>query len=501
MQSAAAGWLITNLDPDPRVVAMVQVATALPIFLFGLPAGALADIVNRRRLLLVTEIAATALTGVFATLVLLGRMTEANLLVFIFLYGVASALMAPAYQAIVPQLVDPKDLPPAVALDSVAVNISRAIGPALAGLVIAYLGIAAPFWFNVLADLGLIGALIWWRDREVLQSHLPPERFGSAIRMGLRYARHNRHLRATLIRASGFFLFASAYWALLPLIARNQIHGGPGLYGILLGAIGVGAIGAASLLRRVQKRFGADALFVAATAGTAVAITLFAVARNPATAFFASILAGASWIAVLATLNVSAQVAVPEWVRGRGLALSVTVMFGAMALGSAFWGQAAAMIGLQAAHYVAAAGTLVAIPLLRRWKLQTGAGVDMTPSMHWPQPVLVADVVPDRGPVMVTVEYRVAAGDRGAFLSALSGIARQRRRNGAFDWSVFEDAADPQRYVEMYLVDSWLEHLRQHERVTNADRALENAARRFQISGLPKVTHFIAARSVTKPVS
>jgi MFS family permease len=197
MQSAAAGWLMTDLDPDPRVVAMVQVATALPMFLFGLPAGALADIVNRRRLLLVTEIAATVLTALFAALVSLGRATETNLLVFIVLYGVASALMAPAYQAILPQLVDSPDLPPAIALDSLAVNISRAIGPALVGLFIAYLGMAAPFWFNVLANLGIIAALIWWRDREVLQSRLPPEPFGSAIRMGLRYARHNRHLRAT----------------------------------------------------------------------------------------------------------------------------------------------------------------------------------------------------------------------------------------------------------------------------------------------------------------
>ena len=494
MQSAAAGWLMTDLNPDPRIVAMVQVATALPMFLFGLPAGALADIVNRRRLLIWTETSATLLTAMFATLVSLDRITENNLLGFVLLYGVASALMAPAWQAIVPQLVDQPDLPPAVALDSVAINISRAVGPALAGLFIAYLGMAAPFWFNVLSNLGVIGALIWWRDREVRQSTLPAERFGGAMRAGLRYALHNRHLQATLIQASGFFLFASTYWALLPLIARNQIHGGPGLYGILLGAIGAGAVAAAFVLPRMQRLVGADRLFALSTIGTALALVLFGLSRHPWTALLASLLAGASWIAALTTLNVSAQVALPEWVRGRGLALFVTVMFGAMTLGSAIWGQVAALTSLPTAHYLAAAGALIAIPLWRRWKLQTGASIDLTASMHWPQPLLAAEVDADRGPVMITVEYRVEAANRDAFLQAIRVVARERKRDGALDWGIFEDAADAQRYVEVFTVNSWVEHLRQHERVTNADRVVEEAVGRFQMSGAPKVTHLVAAR-------
>ena len=494
MQSAAASWLMTDLNPDPRAVAMVQVITALPMFIFGLPAGALADILNRRRVLLVTEFAATLSTAIFALLISLGTMTEINLLAFIFVYGVASALMAPAWQAIVPQLVDPPNLPSAVALNSVSVNISRAIGPALAGLLIAYFGIAAPFWLNVVANLGVLGALLWWRDREVLLSRLPPERFDNALRVGLRYARHNRHLQATLIRATGFFLFASAYWALLPLVARNQINGGPGIYGILLGAIGAGAVSAAFFLPRVRKRLEPDVLFALASVCTALALALFGCSRHVATGLIASLLAGISWIAVLATINVSAQLAVPEWVRGRSLALLVTVMFGAMTLGSAVWGQAAATLGLSTAHYVAAAGALIALPLLRRWKLRTGEMLDLTPSMHWPQPILAAEVAPDRGPVMVTVEYMVPAGKRDTFVQAICAVARQRKRNGAYDWAIYEDAACPERYLETFLVDSWLEHLRQHERVTNADRLLEDTVKQFQTPGDPKVKHFIAVR-------
>ena len=206
--------------------------------------------------------------------------------------------------------------------------------------------------------------------------HLPPERFHRAIAAGLRHARHNPHLRATLIRAGGFFLFASAYWALLPLVARNQVAGGPTLYGLLLGAIGAGAVGTAFALPWLKRRLGADRLVIAGTAGTAVALVLFALARNSFVALAASLIAGVSWIAVLATLNVSAQVALPSWVRGRGLSIFGAVMFGTLTLGSAVWGKVAALTGLPTAHVVAALGALLAIPLLKPWKLQTGADID-----------------------------------------------------------------------------------------------------------------------------
>jgi MFS family permease len=493
MQNAAAGWLMTGLNPDPLIVSLVQVANTAPMFLFALPAGALADITDRRRLLVAVQIAVALLVAGFGLLVWLGRATPTLLLAFSFLAGTAAALIAPAWQSIVPQLVPRAHLQPAVALNSVGLNVSRAIGPALAGIIIAAWGLAAPFWLNAVTTLGVIAALVWWRPgADGSGRGLPAERFHGAIRAGLRHARYNPHLRATLIRAAGFFIFAGAYWALLPLVARDQVAGGPKLYGALLGMIGAGAVIGAFALPALKKLLGADKLAVAGTVGTAVAMVLFGVARVPAVALVASFLAGVAWIAVLATINVSAQLALPGWVRGRGLSIFGTVMFGGLTLGSALWGHVAAITSLPDAHFIAAAGAILAIPLLWRWKLQTGAGVDLTPSMHWPEPALARDVDADRGPVLVTVEYRVAAPDRAAFVAALDRLADERRRDGAFDWGLFEDAAAEGRFLETFLLDSWAEHLRQHARVTNADRVLQEAVHRFQVDGPPRVTHLIA---------
>jgi len=494
MQNAAAGWLMTSLDPDPFVVSLVQVATTLPMFLLGLPAGALADIVDRRRLLIINQVAVTILIAVLAIVVMTGAVTPAILLLFTFAAGVTSALIAPSWQAIVPQLVPREQLQPAVALNSVGINISRAVGPALAGIVIGVAGLAAPFWLNALSTLGVIAALHWWKPPEAVSTRLPAERFWPAMTVGLRHARHNPHLRATLIRSIGFFLPASAYWALLPLVARDQVGGGPQLYGILLGAIGAGAIGGAFLLPKLKAKLGADKLVAAGTLGTAIALALFAIARHPSVALVASLVAGVSWIAVLATINVSAQVGLPSWVKGRGLALFATVQFGGLTLGSAVWGQAGKLIGLTGAHLIAAILAIAFIPLLSRWKLQTGAGLDFSPSMHWPAPVLATGLEPDRGPVLVTVEYRVKPESRAAFLAALDEVAAERRRDGAYDWGVFEDAAEPSRYVETFLVASWLEHLRQHQRVTAADRDVQARAAAFHTgTETPRVTHLISA--------
>jgi MFS family permease len=494
MQNAAAGWLMTGLDPDPFIVALVQVATSLPMFLFALLAGALADIVDRRRLLIVIQVTVATLVGGFGLMVWLGHVTPPLLLAFSFLAGTAAALITPAWMTIVPQLVPRQNLQPAIALNGVGLNVSRAIGPALAGLIIAAWGLAAPFWLNALGTLGVIAALIWWRPpADAGATHLPAERFGRAIRAGIRHARHNPHLRATLIRAAGFFIFASAYWALLPLVARDQIGGDPKLYGVLLGALGAGAVAGAFTLPFVQRRFGADGPALAGTVGTAIAMVLYGLARQPAVALAASIVAGMSWIAVMSAINVSAQVALPGWVRGRGLSIFSTVMFGGLTLGSALWGQVAALTSLPTALFAAAAGALLAIPLLWRWKLQTGAGFDFTPSMHWPQPTVSHDIEADRGPVLVTVEYHISPAGRDAFVDAILQLAQERRRNGAFEWGLFEDAALEGRFLETFMLDSWMEHLRQHERVTQADRARQEAVNRFQADGAPKVTHLIAA--------
>jgi MFS family permease len=494
MSNAASGWLMTKLNPDPLVVSLVQVATALPMFLFALPAGALADMFDRRRLLLAATIGITVVTTLLAILVWLDLVTPVSLLIFTFLAGVGGALTAPAWQSTVPLLVPKKELQPAIVLNGIGVNISRAVGPALGGIITAAWGIASPFWINAASTLGVIAGLLWWRPPQQPPGRLPAERFWAAMRNGFRYARHNPHLGATLVRALAFFIFASAYWALLPLVARNQIVGGPGLYGLLLGAIGVGAIGGALCLPWLKDRLEPNQLTAAGTIGTAITLVLFGFATDPVTALVASVVAGFSWICVLSALNVSAQLALPEWVRGRGLSLFVTVLFGAMTLGSVIWGKVATALGLPAAHFAAAGGAILAMLATWHWKLQTGAGVDWTPSMHWPAPITTREVEHDQGPVLVTVEYRIDPKDRDEFLRALEALSQERRRDGACAWGVFEDIAEVGRMVETFMVESWLEHLRQHQRVTNADRVLQDRVHRFHVEGTPKVTHFIAAQ-------
>jgi MFS family permease len=493
MYNAASGWLMTSLNPDPLTVSLVQVASSLPMFLFAVPAGALADIVDKRRFLVASEIVITVIAAISAVLVRLDLINPSILLLFTFLLGAGAAFTAPAWQSIVPQLVPKQELASAVASNGVGINISRAIGPALGGVVIGALGIAAPFWINALSNLGVIGALLWWRPLSSQTSGLPPERLAGAMVIGFRHARYNPNLRATLMRAVAFFFFASAYWALLPLVARDQIAGGPELYGILLGAIGIGAVVGAFTLPWMKATLGPDYLVAAGTLGTALCLLLLGIAHHFALGLAACMIAGISWIAVLASLNVSVQVSLPDWVRGRGLAMFVTVFFGAMTGGSALWGQLASGLGLPMAHFIAAGGAILGIALTWRWKLQSGADVDLAPSMHWPAPLLTIDAEPDRGPVLVTIEYRIDPEKSHAFLTAIRDLGKQRRRDGAYAWDIFEDAAEKGRFLETFMIASWLEHLRQHQRVTNADRIVQDVIRQFDAAAEPKVTHFIAA--------
>jgi MFS family permease len=446
-------------------------------------------------LLIWGESATAVLSGIFVAYVWFNWVTAVSLLWFMFLVSVCGALTSPAWQAVVPSLVPKEELPGAVSANSVGFNLSRAVGPALAGAIIGPLGIAAPFVFNAVSNFGVIGVLLGWREPIVTADTFPPERFGSAVAVGLRYAINNAALRKTFVRTVAFFLFASSYWALLPLVARLRVSGGPAIYGYLLGAIGLGAVCAAFVMPYWKKRLGADGLVAVASLSTAAALVLFAIAREPITALIAGIVAGAAWISGVATLNVSAQLALPDWVRGRGLAMYMTVMFASLTLGSALWGQLAALTSIQTALSIAAAAMLVAVPLTWRWKLQTGEGLDLTPSTQWPAPVVSRSIEGADGPVLVTIEYLLArVDDRQAFLSALDELQHERLRDGAGSWGIFEDTSRAGRFLETFRVASWAEHLRQHRRVTNADYLLQE--RIFQLlEREPQVTHFIAPKA------
>lgn len=496
MHDVGAGWLMTELAPSPLMVAAVQAATSLPIFLFALLAGAIADIVDRRLLLIWVNLGMGVAALAMAGLVYMDVVTPWVLLFFTFLFGTGAAFIAPAWQAIVPKLIPREDLSAAIALNSMGINVSRAIGPALAGALIVAAGLAAPFLVNALSVIGIVAALIWWRPAPEKSSGLPREHIGGAIFAGLRYAANSPALKATLVRAAAFFLFASAMWAMLPLIARQVLSGGPTLYGLMLGAVGAGAVGGALILPKIKARLGADKTVAAGTIGTALVMVILAVVPNQAAALVASGLAGLSWIAVLSSLNVSAQTALPNWVRARGLSVFLTVFFGAMSVGSLAWGQVAATWGMPIALVAAAVGTVIMIPLTWPAKLGLGVSQDLTPSMHWPEPVLANEVQPD-GPVMIQIIYEVPRDQQGAFEDLMQALAGSRKRGGGYRWSLMQDAASPDRFVETWWEASWLNHLRQHDRVSNEDKALqEKIANLLGPDSMRIVQHFVPAQTI-----
>ena len=495
MNDVGAGWLMTELSPSPLVVAAVQAATTAPVFLFALLAGALADIVDRRKLLIVVNLLMGVAATALALIVAADFMTPALLILFTFLLGAGAAFVQPAWSAIVPQLVGKNELSAAVALNSMGINVSRAIGPAFAGFLIVAVGLYAPFALNALSFVGVIVALVWWRPTPSTGPRRAPEHVGAAIRAGLRYALNSGPMRSTLVRAAAFFASVSAFWAMLPLVARETLDGGATLYGVMLAAVGAGAVGGALLLPKIKTKLGPDRMVAAGTIGAAAALLIHALVPIEAAGIAACALAGVAWIAVLSSLNISAQKALPDWVRARGLSIFLTVFFGCMAAGSLVWGQVASLFGVSAALAAAAATALLLIPLTWRVKLAGAAPLDHAPSAHWPEPLLAGDVEDERGPVMIQIRYQVAAAKRAEFLARSAALARMRRRAGAFEWSLMEDAADPTRFVETWREASWIAHLRTHDRVTESDKALQDALRALTIDD-PSVAHFLAPKPV-----
>ena len=494
MQDVGAGWLMTSLSSSPSLVALVEAADSLPVMLLALPAGAIADIVDRRRLLIATQVYLMVIAAALGILTWLNVMTPWMLLGFTFALGVGTAMVMPAWAAIVPELVPPEDLPSAVALNSIAINVSRTIGPAIAGVLVAAVGAWLVFILNALSYIGILAVLVRWR-RERRKSSLPAERFVSAIRVGLRFVTHTRALQIVLIRGSAFFVFASATWSLFPLIVRRELGMGPEIYGLLLTCIGIGAVGGALLLPRARARFSRDALVAGASALYAVAALMLGHVQNLPLLAVAMLATGVAWISILSALQVAAQLTLPAWVRARGLAAFVMVFMGGMALGSILWGQVAARVGIPATLTIAALGMAGAIGLTWRFKLGRHEVLDFTPSSHWPAPVLAELPEPDRGPVLVTIEYRVQPDKRTEFIAAMQSVREMRRRNGAYFWELFHDSADPSRFNECFMDESWVEHLRQHERVSVADREIQQRAKAFMVEGTAtKSSHWLADR-------
>lgn len=491
IRDVASAWIMTDLSPSPAAVALVQAAATLPIFLLAIPAGVLSDILDRRKFLIAIQFLLAGVSICLMLLSLAGLQSVTSLVALTFLGGIGAALMGPTWQAIVPELVEKKDLKNAVALNSLGINIARAVGPALGGLILASLGAAFTYGVDVITYVFVISALLWWR-RPVAAQDVLAERFPGAFRAGLRYARASRELHVVLVRAFVFFALASSVWALLPLVARSLLGGGAGFYGILLGAVGLGAIAGAIIMPRLREHLSADGLLLVAALVTAAVMAFLSFAPPQWAAVAALLALGAAWITALTTLNGVAQAILPNWVRGRSLAVYLTVFNGAMTAGSLGWGAVATLIGVPFTLLTGAAG-LVALGLVaHRLKLPKGEA-DLMPSRHWPEPLTAAPVEHDRGPVLIQIEYRISPEERADFLKALARLSAERRRDGAYAWGITEDAADPGLMLEWFQVESWAEHLRQHHRVSKADADIQAEVLRFHRGeGRPVVRHFLA---------
>lgn len=494
MQDVGAAWLMTLLAPSPIMVALVQSATSMPIFLLAIPAGALADVVDRRRLLLIAQSWMMGAAAVLAVATLMGAVTPEVLLLLTFLLGIGSALTAPAWQAIVPELVSKSEIAQAVALNAVAINAARAVGPAIGGLLIAAGGPGLAFVVNAVSFVGVVLVLYRWQ-RPPSESILPAERFLAAMRGGVRYLRHAPALQAILVRAALFVFCASVLWALVPLLARERLQAGPTGYGILLGCMGLGAVSAATVLPRLRRIMAVDRLVASATLVFALAVTGLATMTWFLAICGAMFIAGAAWLSVLATFNVGVQTMVPWWVRARALSTYLLALFGSMAAGSATWGAVASRWGMPAALLIAACGFLVGLLAMLRYRIRTGEGLNLTPSREVPRPHVSMEPDPDQGPILTTVEYRIDGERADEFEQVMLRLGRVRRRDGAIQWGVFKDLADSNRYVEVFLSESWVEHLRFHERLSVEDRSIRDLAVSFHVGdGPPAVSHLAAGR-------
>lgn len=492
VHDVAAAWIMAETTNSPLMVAAVQSATTLPVVVLAIVAGTLADIVDRRRYLILAQLWMLLVASTLAVLAHLDRLGPWTLVALTFALGIGAAMAMPAQQATTPELVPKPMLGPAVALGSLSMNIARAIGPALGGLIVAQAGIAWAFAVNAVTFLGV--AIVLWRWRRApTASVLPPETFGIALRAGLRYASRDSVLKAVLVKAGWFFTFASALTALLPIVVKQDLHASAGTYGLLLGCIGVGAIGGAMLLPGLRTRMDPDRMVLYATLTYAACILAIALLRWVPLLYAIALLAGFAWIAVLSSLQIAAQTAVPAWVRARALSLYIVVFSGGMAAGSLGWGWLAQTFGTPRALLAAALGTAVAALVGARFRLGEAAHVNATPSGHWPQPVVSPDLHDDRGPVLVTIEYRVDPARRHDFLQRLQPLGHARRRNGALQWGVAEDSTQSGVYLEYFVDASWREHLRQHERVTEDERVLQEALLETLVDPAqrPQVRHFI----------
>jgi MFS family permease len=492
MNDVAAAWLMTSLSASPIMVALVQSASTAPVFLLGVPSGALADILDRRKYFMITQIWVAAVAVLISAVVASGAMNAPLLLALTFANGVGLAMRWPVFAAIVPELVPRHHLAAALALNGVAMNASRIIGPILAGAIIASLGSAYVFALNAVLSVGAAFVIRRWR-REQKVSALPGERFVGAMRVGIQYVRASTRMHAVLLRVSLFFLQSMALIGLLPLVAKTLHGGGAGTYTLLLACMGAGAIASALFLPRLRASVSRDDLVTAGTVLQAAAMAVVSIAPNTWVAASAMVVAGGAWLTAANSMTISAQLVLPDWVRARGMSIYQMALMGSSAVGAAVWGQIATWTDVRTSLLAASAIAIACLFVTRRFPVESGQIEDLTPARFDRPAGAQVDVEPHAGPVLVTVEYRIDPARTAEFLDVMQQTRRNRLRHGMLSWGLWRDPADASHYIEHYIDESWVEHLRHFERMSAYDITLLDKRRSFHVGDKPPVvSRFIA---------
>jgi MFS family permease len=489
MQDVGNVWEMTRLSSSPLLVSLVQTAGSLPLFALALPAGVLADIVDRRRILIFAQLWMCGVAVLIGLIALFGMTSPAVLLVFATLLGSGAALAAPAFQSVVPELVPREDLPSAVGLNALAVNLSRSVGPAVGGIVVATAGPAAAFFLNGLSFVLVASVFLRWQYTRPA-SPLPAERFFAGMRAGLRFVRHHPPLRAVLVRNFLFMAGASALWSLMPVTVRTQVQLGPLEYGLLLGFMGVGAVIAITVLPHLKRWLSDDKLIVVATvcfACATLALTLCHTFWSLAPGLF---IGGMGWVLALGTLNAAAQQTVPAWVRSRAIAVYLLVWYGTMAFGGVIWGTLAQFAGPSHALLVASCVLLFGLVGTVKWNIARSVSLDLAPAVAWSH---LADVSPaTAAAVVVQIEYEVSPENESEFIRLATELRESRLRTGAFAWSLYRDAQNPRHVVEQFVVESWEQHRLQHERQLVIDEVIHKQVSQLALPGSRRVRHLTA---------
>lgn len=501
MQNTGAGWLMTTLSPNPLTVSMVQAATIMPVFLLALPAGAIADIVDKRRFIVGTQVWMLAAAAALAGITYLGQTTAASLLLLTFAIGIGAAMNGPAWGSVMAEVVPRQDLAQAIALNGVGFNLARAIGPAIAGVLLLVGGPALTFGLNACSYLAVILVLLSWR-RRTRPSKLPREQLLSAMRAGMRFARHTPIMRAAMLRAAAFFAPAAAPWGMLPLVVREQLGLGAGFYGLLLGLMGIGGVTAGLMLPDVRARLSRGNTVFLATLCSCAGMAVLAVSRHWLPSAVAMVVFGVGWVAASAVAQGAAQLAAPPWVRSRALAIYQLASNGALVAGTFFWGWLGTRVGLPMALGAAAAVGVVGAVLVRGFDIDSDRAAAPAPrpgamaaEAIGPEavaPELVPVVGATRARIMESQHFRIDPRQQDAFLAVMAEVRDVRSRAGAVVWQLYEDLAHPEGWVELWVVETWTDHLREAMRLSDDDRAVLGRAQAFHLGDPLGPSRYIA---------